>query len=219
MASILLTLKTLPTNRNMKYLKLILLSSLMVAAISVTQAQVQVSLGLKGGANFASVDVNDAAATWKNKTGFHGGAFGLIKVTKFAVQPELIFSQQGSKVTYNGQDFNANFSYMNVPVLLKFYLAAGLNLQLGPQFGFLTSAESDYNPLTQTSGNTDIKDLYKNSDVSVGMGIGWDLPLGLTVDARYNLGVTEIQNNAALEAAKNQVFQLSLGYKLFKIGK
>lgn len=203
----------------MKYLKLILLSSFMMAFISQAQAQVEVSLGIKGGANFASVDVNDAKATWKNKTGFHGGAFGLIKVTKFAVQPELIFSQQGSKVTFNGQDLDANFSYLNVPILLKFYLAAGLNLQLGPQFGFLTSAESDYNPLTQSSGSTDISDYYKNSDVSIGMGIGWDLPLGLTLDARYNLGVTEIQDNASLQAAKNQVFQLSLGYKLIKLGK
>jgi hypothetical protein len=219
MASYLLTLKALPTNRNMKYLKLILLSSLMVAVISVTQAQVEVSLGLKGGANFASVDVNDAAATWKNKTGFHGGAFGLIKITKFAIQPEMIFSQQGSKVSFSGQSFDANFNYLNVPVLFKFYLAAGLNLQLGPQFGFLTSAESDYNPLTQTSGNTDISSLYKNSDVSVGMGIGWDLPLGITLDARYNLGVSEIQNSVALNATRNQVFQLSLGYKLIKIGK
>lgn len=203
----------------MKQLKWILLSSFVIVFASQSMAQVEVSLGLKGGANFASVDVSDARATWNNKTGFHGGAFGLIKITKIAIQPELIFSQQGSKVNFNGQDLNANFSYLNVPILLKFYLAAGLNLQVGPQFGFLTSAESDYNPLTQSAQNTDIKDYYKNSDVSVGLGLGWDLPLGITLDARYNLGVTEIQNDANLQAAKNQVFQLSLGYKLIKLGK
>lgn len=204
----------------MKYLKLILLSSFLTVFAWQAQAQVEVSLGVKGGANFASVNVSDAQATWDNKTGFHGGAFGLIKITKIGIQPELIFSQQGSKVTFNSQDFNANFSYLNVPILLKLYLAAGLNLQLGPQFGFLTSAESDYNPVTNTPQNgTDLKGFYKNSDLSVAMGVGWDLPLGITLDARYNLGVKEIQDSPSMEAAKNQVFQLSVGYKLIKLGK
>lgn len=204
----------------MKYLKLILLSSFLTVFAWQAQAQVEVSLGVKGGANFASVNVSDAQATWDNKTGFHGGAFGLIKITKIGIQPELIFSQQGSKVRFNSQDFNANFSYLNVPVLLKLYLAAGLNLQLGPQFGFLTSAESDYNPVTNTPQNgTDLKSFYKNSDLSVAMGVGWDLPLGITLDARYNLGVKEIQDSPSMQAAKNQVFQLSVGYKLIKLGK
>ncbi len=183
-------------------------------------AQVQFSLGIKGGVNFANIIVSDASATWDGKTGFHGGAFALIKVTAFAVQPELIFSQQGSTVKINGQDLDANFSYLNVPVMLKFYLPLGLNLQMGPQFGFLTSAKSDYNPITNTPQNeTDLKGFYKNSDVSLGLGIGWDLPMRLTIDARYNLGLTKIEDNASLEATKNQVFQLSLGYKLFKFGK
>ena len=195
---------------------IVLLTS--VIAINQTQAQVQASLGIKGGVNFASLDVTNAQATWDGRTGYHIGAFALFKVTAFAVQPELIFSQQGSTVKFNGQDFDANFSYVNVPVIAKFYLPLGLNLQLGPQFGFLTSAESDFNPVN-AQGGTDLKEYYKNSDVSLGMGIGWDLPFKLTIDARYNLGLTEINDNASLTATKNQVFQLSLGYKLFKFGK
>jgi hypothetical protein len=98
-------------------------------------------------------------------------------------------------------------------------LPLGLNLQLGPQFGFLTTAESDYNPISGAQTTTDLKEYYKNSDVSIGMGIGWDLPMKLSIDARYNLGVTEIEDNASLSQTKNQVFQISLGYKLFKFGK
>jgi len=58
--------------------------------------------------------------------------------------------------------------------------------------------------------------MYKNSDTSVAFGIGWDLPFRLTADFHYNLGVSEIQDDPSLTATKNQVFQLSLGYKLFK---
>jgi len=202
----------------MNTFKIFIVLLISVIAINQTQAQVQASLGIKGGVNFASLDVTNAQATWDGRTGYHIGAFALFKVTAFAIQPELIFSQQGSTVKFNGQDFDANFSYVNVPVIAKFYLPLGLNLQLGPQFGFLTSAESDFNPVN-AQGGTDLKEYYKNSDVSLGMGIGWDLPFKLTIDARYNLGLTEINDNASLTATKNQVFQLSLGYKLFKFGK
>jgi len=204
----------------MKKLNLLIILFTISALTYEIQAQAQFSLGIKGGANFAKLDVTDLSATWDGKTGFHGGAFALIKITAFAIQPELIFSQQGSTVKINGQDLDANFSYMNVPVMLKFYLPLGLNLQMGPQFGFLTTAESDYNPITNTpQDGTDLKDFYKNSDVSLGMGIGWDLPMRLSIDARYNLGLTQIEDDPSLEATKNQVFQLSLGYKLFKFGK
>lgn len=197
---------------------MVLLASVLLA--NQVKAQAQFSLGIKAGANFSSINVSDPAATWDSKTGFHGGAFALIKVTAFAIQPELIFSQQGSKVKINGQDLDANFSYLNVPVIAKFYLPLGLNLQLGPQFGFLTTAESDYNPVTNVpQSGTDLKEFYKNSDLSIGMGIGWDLPMRLSIDARYNLGIKQIEDDPSIEATKNQVFQISLGYKLIKLGK
>ncbi len=204
----------------MKTIKILMVLLASVIFINHAGAQAQFSLGIKAGANFSSINVKDPAATWDSKTGFHGGAFALIKITAFAVQPELIFSQQGSKVKINGQDFDANFSYLNVPVLAKFYLPLGLNFQLGPQFGFLTTAESDYNPVTNTPQNgTDLKEFYKNSDLSIGMGIGWDLPMRLSIDARYNLGIKEIEDDPSIEATKNQVFQISVGYKLIKFGK
>jgi len=203
----------------MKKIKILVILLTSALFFNQAKAQVQASLGIKGGVNFSSIDVTDARATWDGKTGFHLGAFALFKVTAFAIQPEIIFSQQGSKVNFQSQDIDANFSYLNVPIIAKFYLPLGLNFQLGPQFGFLTTAESDYNPVTGSQGDTDLKEYYKNSDVSLGMGIGWDLPFRLSIDARYNLGLTEINDNASLAATKNQVFQLSLGYKLIKLGK
>lgn len=191
----------------MKTIRQSVLVLIMMVAVTGAYAQAQLAIGVKGGLNFAKLDVEDVSA--KNRTGFHGGAFALIKLTKIGIQPEIIFSQQGSKFTFDGQDYKSNFSYVNIPVMLKLYLVAGLNLQAGPQFGFLTSAKVD---------GDDVKDLYKKSDVSVGLGAGWDLPFGLTVDARYNLGISKIENDAALAATKNQVIQISLGYKLIKLG-
>jgi hypothetical protein len=65
----------------------------------------------------------------------------------------------------------------------------------------------------------DITNQLKGSDVSVAMGLGWDLPFGLSVDGRYNLGVSKANNTSSIPDIKNQVFQLSIGYKIFKLGK
>ncbi|MFZ6009975.1 MAG: porin family protein [Bacteroidota bacterium] len=195
---------------------------LLLMASSAAMGQAQFSIGLKAGPNFAKINTDESAGeNYKNRTGFHGGAFALIKVGKIGVQPEIIFSQQGSKFQYSGSpDLKSNFSYMNIPIIIKLYTIAGINLQLGPQFGFLTKAETEsYNVLNGSVTKEDIKGDLKKSDVSLAIGAGWDLPFGLSIDGRYNLGLSKINDTAGSEAAKNQVWQLSLGYKLFKIGK
>jgi hypothetical protein len=197
----------------MKKINLLFFALLFTAGTALAQAQF--SVGLKGGLNFANLDVSSAQNAYDSRTGYHLGAFTLIKLSKIGIQPEIIFSQQGSKVKpVNGDSFTSNFSYVNIPVMLKLYTVAGINLQVGPQFGFLTNDPVAKDP----QGNT-IEDAYKKSDVSIGLGAGWDLPFGLSIDARYNLGLSKIEDNATLDATKNQVIQVSLGYKLIKIGK
>lgn len=205
-----------------KYILLFVFAIVSVAS----HAQVQVALGLKAGPNFASIDRKSSIGeNYKSRTGFHGGAFALVKITKFAIQPEILFSQQGSEVTLQGQNFEENYSYINIPVMLKFYLIGGLNLQAGPQIGFVTKAERDepvfdqVGNITSISKGQDVKDAIKGNDFSLGLGAGWDLPFGLTVDARYNLGLSKINDTPQSTEAKNQVFQVSLGYKFIKFGK
>ncbi|MGE0588137.1 MAG: outer membrane beta-barrel protein, partial [Cyclobacteriaceae bacterium] len=107
--------------------------------------------------------------------------------------------------------------YINIPIILKLYLVAGLNLQAGPQFGFTTTSEIK-ETIGGVSTTTDIKDeLNKKSDTSIALGAGWDLPFGLTIDARYNIGVSDFSYSGV--DFKNKVIQVSLGYKLIKLGK
>jgi len=203
-------------------MKKIILSFALLLVFSAAFSQVQFALGLKAGPNFSSINTNESAGeNYKNRTGFHGGAFALIKLTKVGIQPEFIYSKQGAKFTFNSQNYEANYDYINIPIIVKLYLAAGLNLQLGPQFGFLSAADGKaIKTINNTQQAQDIaKSEYKKSDLSAAMGLGWDLPFGLTIDARYNLGLSKIQDNPNLDATKNQVFQLSLGYKIFKVGE
>jgi hypothetical protein len=75
-----------------------LLTLVFAAASLVALAQAEVGIGIKAGPNFATLDVSDPMATYENRTGWHGGAFVSFKFSKIAIQPELLFSQQGSSI-------------------------------------------------------------------------------------------------------------------------
>lgn len=197
----------------------------MLAAMQQAYAQAEFAIGIKAGPNFATIDTKSSPGTnYKNRAGFHGGAFVLVKGAKIGIQPEIIFSQQGSKVEINSKDFESNFTYVNIPIILKLYTVAGINLQAGPQFGFVTNAEAPVQDQVVGGATTvqDVKDRMKSSDFTLALGVGWDLPFGLTLDARYNLGLSKVYDDAPAyqtDDAKNQVFQFSLGYKLINLGK
>ncbi len=203
----------------MKKIKILIVVLSTIGFANQSLAQAQFALGIKGGLNFAKLDVNSSVATnYNNRTGYHAGAFALFKLTKIGIQPEIIFSRQGSKYEFNSQNLEANFDYINVPILLKIYTIAGINLQVGPQFGFLSKAEAE-TVVNGIKSPTDVKNLYKTSDVSLALGVGWDLPFGLMLDARYNLGLSDISDNSNNPETKNKVFQISAGFKILKLGK
>lgn len=196
--------------------------ALITVVIFSANAQAGFRLGLKGGLNFANIDASSPGTTYDGRTGYHVGAFATVKLTKLAIQPEFVYSVQGSEYSFSGASISGikqDLSYLNIPVLLKLYLAAGVNLQLGPQVGFLLSAKSENDVLETLAGVSDLKDVTKGNDFSLALGAGWDAPFGLTIDARYNLGLSKINDVAGSVEAKNQVFQVSLGYRLIELGK
>lgn len=208
-------------------MKKILITLFFTGASLYSFSQTEFALGIKAGPNFAKIDTDASAGEiYDNRTGWHAGAFMLIKGEKFGFQPEVIFSQQGSKFKYStsSPSLKQNFSYLNIPLIFKLYTIAGINLQVGPQIGILTSAEREDFAAGQGGVITerDIKNDLKKTDVSLALGVGWDLPFGITLDGRYNWGLTDnddkylTNSGASVGQVKNQVWQISVGYKLFK---
>ena len=214
-------------------LRILLAMAMWSATMLTATAQAQVSLGLKGGWNFASLNgVSSISSGTKNRSGYNVGAYAMIKLTKIAIQPEVLYSQQGVTYSYSGSDYGSEINYVNVPVLLKFYLVEGLNFQAGPQVGFVTKATGSLRDLTTGAITTgqDVKPYLNPIDFSFAVGAGFDLPFGLNFTARYNIGISDINKYTngdipgfqatwmGTSAAKNQVFQFSIGYRLFKFG-
>lgn len=177
-----------------------------IFGVGVASAQ-EIDLGLKAGANFSNFsDTKDLEMS--NKTGFQVGAFAAIRIGNIGIQPELLYSKQGAK--FRGKDIDLD--YVNVPVILKYYIIQGLNVQVGPQFGFVVD---DNLGKVFTDINEGVK--AREFDVSGLVGIGLDLPFGIRLDGRYNFGLSDTFKSGSedvnfINPGKNSVFTVSLGY-------
>lgn len=178
--------------------KLMLMAAVAVFGFNFSNAQ-EVSFGLKAGVNLATFTGDDSAEA-KGMTGYHlGGVVNFGITDRFSVQPELLYSAQGTDSDLG--DFRLD--YINVPVLAKFMVVDGLSIEAGPQIGFLTSSKLE---------GEEIKDLVKKTDFSALLGLGYILDGGLNFAARYNFGLTNLNDSDLDIDLKNGVFQLSVGY-------
>ncbi len=184
------------------------LSLALAAVLMVSTANAQhVDIGIKGGLNLYNIK-NEGNTAYDTKAGVNIGLLGHIHFTKqFALQPELVYSTEGGKYTVTGVDTKVNLAYINVPVLFQYMFENGFRLEAGPQVGFLTSAKSETNKT-----KTDIKDNIKPVDFSLGLGVSYLHPKsGFGVDARYNLGLSNINENSSTKST-NRGFQLGVFY-------
>lgn len=196
--------------KKISILAIVFLATLAFTTSSYGQAGFQ--FGIKGGLNFSDVQTE---IDTDGSTGFHFGAYTMIKASKVGIQPEIQWSSLSSDLTIGTAVSEFKTTYINIPVMVKYYVTGRFNIQAGPQFGFATVQE-----LEDAAGNTiALEDELRGSDVSLAFGLGVDLPAGLNLTARYNLGLSNINdgydfdiNTAADEELKNQVFQISVGY-------
>jgi len=194
------------------------MKKLMIAAIAVIGfsaaglAQQQVKFGPKAGVNLATISGNDDS---EMKIGFHVGAVAEIKFNdKFSLQPEVLYSAQGAKEKGEG-DGKMNNDYINIPIMAKYYFVEGFSIEAGPQVGFLMKSEAK-----GENASVDTKDFYKSVDFGLGIGLAYDLPMGLFVNARYNIGLSKINEDfdfggitVETEDLKNNVIQIGVGFK------
>jgi hypothetical protein len=164
-----------------------------------------VNIGIKGGMNIYNVH-NDNNTKYDSRLGYHFGLLGHIHFNShFAFQPEIVFSAQGAK-TDNGTIKN-NLDYINVPALFQFMFDNGFRLQAGPQVGFLISAKSKNNNII-----TDNKSDFQPIDFGISIGASYIFPpTGFGIDARYNLGLSNINKNSAVNST-NRGLQLGWFY-------
>ena len=186
----------------------------MIAILAFSGLSAQVQFGIKAGLNISSLSFSNGVLgdgeSKSSLTSFNGGLFASLPIAEsLFVQPEINYSGQGTSVSGPGESGSLNYDYLNVPVLIKYSHESGLFAETGPQAGFLLSAKGKSNGTSY-----DVKDGTQSFDFSWALGLGYKLKdLGLGIDVRYNLGLTNTFKDAPDGySAKNGVFQIDLFY-------
>ncbi|GGX03281.1 porin family protein [Aquimarina muelleri] len=200
-------------------MKKTLIFVVLVSFSLITIAQEEdVRFGVKTGVNLANIS-GDNTEGFEGRTSFHLGSVVEIPITdKFAFQPEVSYSSQGDKFKNNLLGLSAKttmkLDYINIPLIAKYYVIQGFTLQAGPQIGFLISAKSKVEAM-DVNKETDIDDNFKSIDFGVILGLGYQLDMGAFFDARYNIGLSNINDAASFDDVKqkNSMAQFSVGYK------
>lgn len=168
---------------------------------SVVSAQ-DFDFGVKGGINVASIGGGTYVGFGGlgSKVSFHLGGVAVVPISeKFAVQPEVLYSSQGTKWSFVGGN-NLKLDYVNLPILCKYFIIKGLSAEAGPVVGLLLSTNAE-------------KEDYNSLDVAFGIGASYKLNNAIFFSLRYNKGLTDINKNEAITVSnQNNVFQISAGY-------
>lgn len=185
---------------------------IIVSGALMTDLRAQAIIGIKAGLNLATLGGSDASGL-KNRTGFVGGFLVNAPLSEHvSLQPEAVYSGEGANAFDNSLSLST--SYINIPLLLKITDRSGVFGEFGPQVGLLMSAR------VNTQGTSaDVKNAYKSTDFSFAFGMGYYAKnSGLGFDFRYNLGLSNIEDNSSSlsqgGAVKNNVIQLSMFYLL-----
>ncbi len=209
---------------------------LLFTALTISFAS-QAQIGVKLGANLSNLagDLQDED-NFQNKLGFVGGLTYNIPLSSdnfVSIQPELLFSQKGYKradytvsnpttgqqIRYEGK---VNYSYLDLPVLFKIN-AGPVFFEAGPQFSYLLGIKDNTEATDVATGvdfesyQTVNKDALAEFEVGYAAGVGVQIPMGLTLNIRYNGSVSALakdDNGDELANARNSVYQATIGFKL-----
>lgn len=166
-------------------------------------------IGLKVGSNLA--DFSGNITDNQLRLDFHAGGFLHYRLhRRFALQPELLFSGEGT--SFNTTNTEIDLNYISLPLVAKFYLTENINLQAGPYASYLLKAQHE----TRT-GSQNIDDLFQKTDFGLTVGGAIEIFRIGMLSARYKIGLPDIYKEAADQpdrAYRNRVIQVSFGLML-----
>lgn len=189
---------------------LLILSFLLISCFGYSQ----VSFGVKSGINIATT--KNLLEFPKNRIGWYAGGTAIIPLyKKFFLQPELIFSSKGErtdKITGAQDKSVTRLNYLNVPILFGYKIDGKTLFVLGPEIGWLTSAQLKYyaGEFMNVSKNYPPK-----FDIGLDIGIRYNIIKRIGTEVRYNYGFNTLYT---VDAAGNRNVETTGANRVFQIG-
>lgn len=191
----------------------LIISMFVLVELSAQQSnssESKIKWGVKAGLNLANATgsgiefLTGSKGKANTKLGIVFGALLEYKLsTKFSLQPELLYSQQGFVKKTAGENYVLHLNYINIPLMAKYYPSKKFSIAIGPQFGFLLSSKfNSKETLGQTAvrqkivknknETTDVDKYFKKTDFGINFSLGYQLENGLGLNAGYYLGIKNI---------------------------
>jgi hypothetical protein len=192
--------------------------ALIIGAHSEVRAD-RIGGGFKAGLNIATLGGADAeAANVKSINGAILGAYLRIAITnQFSIQPEFLFSRNGAKADTLGITGTIKLNYFEAPLLFRYGFQNASNVTpsifAGPVLSGRLSADAE----AEVAGikvSTGLEDEVKPLDFGLVFGGELGVLLGrpeLTLEVRYKLGLTSIDDTGSNGDIKNRVFSVLIG--------
>lgn len=192
------------------------LLTLAVLVLFVNAAMAQFTAGVKAGANITKIDGKSFRDEFKY--GYQLGGFAIIGLgEKFAIQPEVLYTQTQTRVDSNFKNIyqsafkevkngDVKLNYLTIPLMLNYkFIGNFLSLQAGPQFGILLNKSDN---LLENG-----QEAFKRGDFSMAAGAQVKISKAV-VSGRYVVGLNNISDLGDQNKWKNQAIQLSVGLAL-----
>jgi hypothetical protein len=166
----------------------------------------QVSAGIKGGVNFATL----SGFNGDSRVAAHAGVFlNHTFNNNWSFQPELIYSGEGQRYFSDGFERTIALEYVQIPLMIQYFPMEKLYLEAGPQVGLLASAKDkaddgdfDYN----------VKNEFRNTQVGLNVGVGVKLNPSIGLYGRYSFGLTDVTFDDIID--QSRVGQVGLFIRL-----
>lgn len=183
-----------------------------------SNAQNKFSFGTKFGLNLSDL-ITDESMISPRPT-FHFGTeieYRLNDVWGF--QSELVYNRLGN-VRRGVNDLGIKFDntlvldYINIPVLVNYYVSKGLYVNTGPQIGFLIRAEQE-DTIGFDSTRQSVMGRYNFIDLSGVFSIGYLTDWGFNIGIRYQLGFIDVlkENLEYTSQQRHSVLQLYMSLR------
>ncbi|MBE9583746.1 PorT family protein [Mucilaginibacter sp. JRF] len=176
--------------------------------------------GAKAGVNLSSFNLSNNTFDAGNRAGYLGGFWARVGGLGFHFQPELYLTGKNVKIEQSEGGVtavnNVKFTSIDLPLLVGTKVGAfgfGGRFYTGPLVSFKINDDQSFgNAVGNAVTLTDIK----NQNFAWQVGAGVDIR-DLSIDLRYEYGLTKQTYNDGASNARVNLFNLTLAYKIFSL--
>jgi hypothetical protein len=226
--------------------KILILVTVLALTIGATAQEKPFTYGVKAGLSLSQLSSGSAEYTWGSfdndatdmLAGFFVSAhFNYSFGQFFGIQPELSFSMQGGKESWESliweEEYGggkttqtSRYNYINIPVLFEVKPITNLSIFVGPQIGFNIYKSTTWKSegWNETISGSDFDDYlgqidrkFNSVDFAAVVGLQYAILGKYLISARYNIGFSTVIgsdiDNVSISGGDNRVLQFGIGYQ------